>query len=108
MACLDDAGLAEIDALMDYYLENAKILKEVRRTRRGAGCCIFDGNVARSRGFLAAHPLKMVLWALRAKNEDTVRRVHEVRKCVVVERSTFGTFVQASSSETRVCLSRRR
>lgn len=30
MSCLDDEGLKEIDDLMDYYLENAKILKEVR------------------------------------------------------------------------------
>ena len=29
MACLDDDGLVEIEKLMDYYLENAKILKEV-------------------------------------------------------------------------------
>lgn len=29
LACLDDVGLTEIDKLMDYYLENAKILKEV-------------------------------------------------------------------------------
>lgn len=28
MACLDDEGLEEINALMDYYLGNAKILKE--------------------------------------------------------------------------------
>ncbi|CAM9686073.1 unnamed protein product [Ascophyllum nodosum] len=28
MACLDDDGLVEIEKLMDYYLENAKILKE--------------------------------------------------------------------------------
>jgi len=27
MACLDDAGLAEINTLIDYYLENAQILK---------------------------------------------------------------------------------
>ena len=27
-ACLDDEGLAEINTLIDYYLENAKILKE--------------------------------------------------------------------------------
>eukprot|EP00619_Florenciella_sp_RCC1007_P010829 CAMPEP_0205924226 /NCGR_PEP_ID=MMETSP1325-20131115/16849_1 /ASSEMBLY_ACC=CAM_ASM_000708 /TAXON_ID=236786 /ORGANISM="Florenciella sp., Strain RCC1007" /LENGTH=294 /DNA_ID=CAMNT_0053292555 /DNA_START=27 /DNA_END=911 /DNA_ORIENTATION=- len=27
MACLDDAGLAEINTLIDYYLENASILK---------------------------------------------------------------------------------
>ena len=30
MTCLDDEGLAEIASLMDYYLENARILKEVR------------------------------------------------------------------------------
>ncbi|CAN0441929.1 unnamed protein product, partial [Hapterophycus canaliculatus] len=29
MTCLDDEGMAEINKLMDYYLENAKILKEV-------------------------------------------------------------------------------
>lgn len=29
MTCLDDEGMAEISTLMDYYLENAKILKEV-------------------------------------------------------------------------------
>ncbi len=29
MTCLDDEGMAEIAKLMDYYLENAKILKEV-------------------------------------------------------------------------------
>jgi LL-diaminopimelate aminotransferase len=28
MACLDDEGLAEIDTLIDYYLENAQILRE--------------------------------------------------------------------------------
>jgi len=28
MACLDDAGLAEINTLIEYYLENAKILKQ--------------------------------------------------------------------------------
>mmetsp|Transcript_6007 Transcript_6007/g.16824 ORF Transcript_6007/g.16824 Transcript_6007/m.16824 type:complete len:445 (-) Transcript_6007:121-1455(-) len=28
MACLDDAGLAEIDALIEYYLGNAKIMRE--------------------------------------------------------------------------------
>lgn len=30
MTCLDDEGMSEINKLMDYYLENAKILKEVR------------------------------------------------------------------------------
>lgn len=29
MTCLDDEGMAEIATLMDYYLENARILKEV-------------------------------------------------------------------------------
>jgi LL-diaminopimelate aminotransferase len=28
LACLDDEGLAEIDALIDYYLKNANILRE--------------------------------------------------------------------------------
>ncbi len=29
LACLDDAGLKEIDTLIDYYLGNAKILRDV-------------------------------------------------------------------------------
>lgn len=32
MTCLDDEGMAEIEKLMDYYLENARILKEVIRS----------------------------------------------------------------------------
>jgi LL-diaminopimelate aminotransferase len=28
LACLDDDGLKEIDGLIDYYLENARILRE--------------------------------------------------------------------------------
>ena len=28
MACLDDEGMKEIDSLIDYYLENAKLLRE--------------------------------------------------------------------------------
>lgn len=28
LACLDDQGLAEIDGLIDYYLENARILRD--------------------------------------------------------------------------------
>ena len=28
LACLDDQGLAEINTLIDYYLENARLLRE--------------------------------------------------------------------------------
>lgn len=28
LACLDDQGLAEINSLIDYYLENARLLRE--------------------------------------------------------------------------------
>lgn len=40
MACLDDEGLAEIDTLIDYYLENAKILRE---TFEGIGFDVYGG-----------------------------------------------------------------
>lgn len=40
MACLDDEGLAEIDALIDYYLENARIL---RTTMEGLGFAVHGG-----------------------------------------------------------------
>lgn len=30
LACLDPEGLAEIQNLIEYYLENAKILRDVR------------------------------------------------------------------------------
>jgi len=40
MACLDEKGLKEIDTLIDYYLENAKILKD---TMEGIGYSVFGG-----------------------------------------------------------------
>jgi len=40
MACLDDEGLKEIDGLIDYYLENAKILRE---TMEGIGYVVHGG-----------------------------------------------------------------
>ena len=40
MACLDDAGLKEIDTLIDYYLENARIL---RQTFLELGYKVFGG-----------------------------------------------------------------
>lgn len=40
MACLDEAGMKEIDTLIDYYLENAKILKE---TMEGLGFTVHGG-----------------------------------------------------------------
>lgn len=40
LACLDDDGLAEIDVLIDYYLENAKILRE---TMTGIGYDVYGG-----------------------------------------------------------------
>lgn len=43
MACLDDDGLAEIDALIEYYLENAKILRE---TMEGLGYDVYGGTDA--------------------------------------------------------------
>lgn len=43
MACLDPDGLKEIDTLIDYYLENAKILKE---TMEGLGFVVHGGTDA--------------------------------------------------------------
>ena len=43
MACLDDEGLKEIDTLIDYYLENAKILRE---TMEGLGYNVYGGTDA--------------------------------------------------------------
>lgn len=43
MTCLDAEGLAEIDTLIDYYLENARILKE---TMTGLGFTVHGGTDA--------------------------------------------------------------
>lgn len=43
MACLDDEGLAEIDTLIDYYLDNAKILRE---TMESLGYTVHGGTNA--------------------------------------------------------------
>ena len=43
MACLDDAGLAEINTLIDYYLENAQILRE---TMESIGYTVYGGTDA--------------------------------------------------------------
>lgn len=43
LACLDDEGLAEIETLIDYYLENAKILRE---TMEGLGFDVYGGTDA--------------------------------------------------------------
>ena len=43
MACLDDEGLAEINTLIDYYLENVKILRE---TMEGLGYNVYGGTDA--------------------------------------------------------------
>ena len=43
LACLDDEGLAEIDALIDYYLENAKLLKDAMES---IGYSVYGGTDA--------------------------------------------------------------
>jgi len=43
MACLDDEGLKEIDTLIDYYLENAKLLRE---TFESIGYSVYGGTDA--------------------------------------------------------------
>ena len=43
LACLDPEGMVEIDTLIDYYLENAKILKE---TMESIGYAVYGGTDA--------------------------------------------------------------
>jgi LL-diaminopimelate aminotransferase len=43
LACLDDEGLAEINTLIDYYLENAKLLKEAMES---IGYTVYGGTDA--------------------------------------------------------------
>lgn len=43
IACLDDEGLAEIDSLINYYLENAKLLKEAMES---IGYSVYGGSDA--------------------------------------------------------------
>jgi len=43
IACLDDEGLAEIDVLINYYLENAKLLKEAMES---IGYSVYGGSDA--------------------------------------------------------------
>uniref|UniRef100_A0A7R9UFW6 Aminotransferase class I/classII large domain-containing protein n=1 Tax=Pinguiococcus pyrenoidosus TaxID=172671 RepID=A0A7R9UFW6_9STRA len=43
MSCLDDEGLAEIEVLINYYLENAKLMRE---KLEGAGFTVFGGTDA--------------------------------------------------------------
>ena len=43
MACLDEEGLKEIDTLIDYYLENAAILRE---TFESIGYAVYGGTDA--------------------------------------------------------------
>lgn len=83
MACLDDAGLAEIDALMDYYLENAKILKEVRRTGgAGGGGMLYltELFIARSRGILAPPSEK---WCCARQRRRLVSRSRVFVPCLL-------------------------
>lgn len=43
LACLSEEGMKEINTLIDYYLENAKLLKE---TMEGLGYAVYGGNDA--------------------------------------------------------------
>lgn len=43
LACLDDEGLAEIDKLIDYYMENAKLLKDAMTS---IGYSVYGGTDA--------------------------------------------------------------
>lgn len=43
LACLDEDGMKEIDTLIDYYLENAAILRETFESIGGGGYSVYGG-----------------------------------------------------------------
>jgi LL-diaminopimelate aminotransferase len=49
LACLDDEGLAEINGLIDYYLENARILRETFSVRPLCKIFILHSHILFSR-----------------------------------------------------------
>eukprot|EP00594_Rhizosolenia_setigera_P003877 CAMPEP_0178944150 /NCGR_PEP_ID=MMETSP0789-20121207/2988_1 /TAXON_ID=3005 /ORGANISM="Rhizosolenia setigera, Strain CCMP 1694" /LENGTH=359 /DNA_ID=CAMNT_0020623835 /DNA_START=293 /DNA_END=1372 /DNA_ORIENTATION=+ len=77
MACLDDEGLKEIDNLIDYYLENAAMLRE---TMESIGYTVYGGTDA-----------PYVFVALKGKSSwDTFSEILEKAQVVTIPGAGFG------------------
>lgn len=78
LACLDDEGLAEIDTLIDYYLENAKLLKEAMVS---IGYDVYGGDDA---------PYVFVKLPEGVSSWDTFSEILEKAQVVTIPGAGFG------------------
>jgi LL-diaminopimelate aminotransferase len=78
LACLDDAGLAEIDTLIDYYLENAQLLKEAMVS---IGYDVYGGDDA---------PYVFVKLPEGVSSWDTFSEILEKAQVVTIPGAGFG------------------
>jgi LL-diaminopimelate aminotransferase len=78
LACLDDEGLAEIDTLIDYYLENAKLLKEAMES---IGYAVYGGTDA---------PYVFVKLPEGKNSWDTFSEILEKAQVVTIPGAGFG------------------
>jgi len=77
-ACLDDEGLAEINSLIDYYLENAKLLKEAMEE---IGYSVYGGSDA---------PYVFVKLPEGKSSWDTFSEILEKAQVVTIPGAGFG------------------
>mmetsp|Transcript_5995 Transcript_5995/g.15016 ORF Transcript_5995/g.15016 Transcript_5995/m.15016 type:complete len:444 (+) Transcript_5995:120-1451(+) len=78
LACLDDEGLEEINTLIDYYLENAKLLKEAMES---IGYDVYGGNDA---------PYVFVKLPEGKSSWDTFSEMLEKAQVVTIPGAGFG------------------
>mmetsp|Transcript_21157 Transcript_21157/g.38304 ORF Transcript_21157/g.38304 Transcript_21157/m.38304 type:complete len:443 (-) Transcript_21157:65-1393(-) len=78
LACLDDEGLAEINVLIDYYLENAKLLKEAMVS---IGYDVYGGDDA---------PYVFVKLPEGTSSWDTFSEILEKTQVVTIPGAGFG------------------
>jgi len=78
LACLDDEGLAEINTLIDYYLENAKLLKEAMES---IGYDVYGGDDA---------PYVFVKLPEGKSSWDTFSDILEKAQVVTIPGAGFG------------------
>lgn len=78
LACLSDEGMKEINTLIDYYLENARLLRE---TMLGLGYTVFGGTDA---------PYIFVGFGESAKSWDKFTEILEKTSVVTIPGSGFG------------------
>ncbi|KAL9183770.1 hypothetical protein ACHAXT_004626 [Thalassiosira profunda] len=78
LACLDDEGLGEINTLIDYYLENAKLLKEAMES---IGYDVYGGSDA---------PYVFVKLPEGKSSWDTFSEILEKAQVVTIPGAGFG------------------